>query len=234
MNALEKRGAHDSAEFSGPHRNDVQVLGADDHIHLLIFGKSGVHTFKLPVFKHNLVVLKHHTVDDVALADEVCNITVDGLVVNVRGRTDLLDVAVLHDDDLVGHGQGLFLIVSDEDEGDADLLLNLLQLALHALAKLCVQSAERLVEKKHLGLIDKGAGDGDTLLLTAGHLVNGALAEVLEAHELKHTHDLLINNILRLLLDLEAESNVVKHIHVREQRVLLEHGVEVPLVGRQV
>ena len=42
----------------------------------------------------------------------------------------LLDPAVGHDGDAVAHGQRLFLVVGDIDEGDADLLLQRLQLDL--------------------------------------------------------------------------------------------------------
>ena len=84
--------------------------------------------------KNNAVVAWHHTVCDVALADEVGNITVDRLVVNVDRRADLFDVAALHDNNRVGHGQRFFLIVGDKDKRDADFLLDIFQLALHFLA----------------------------------------------------------------------------------------------------
>jgi len=57
---------------------------------------------------------------------------------------ELLDHAVAHHRDPVGHRQRLLLVVGDVDERDADLALDPLQLDLHLLAQLQVQRAERL------------------------------------------------------------------------------------------
>ena len=58
--------------------------------------------------------------------------TVAGQVVDLGGRADLLDPALVHDRDPVAHRERLLLIVGDEDEGDADLALDALELELHA------------------------------------------------------------------------------------------------------
>ena len=79
-------------------------------------------------------------------------------------------LAAVHDDDGVGHSQGLFLIVGGVNEGDVHLALQALEFQLHLLAQLEVQGAQRLVEKQDLRLIDQAAGDGHALLLAAGHL----------------------------------------------------------------
>ena len=60
-------------------------------------------------------------------------------VVDFGGRADLLDNACIHDDDLVGHGQRFFLVVRDEDRGDAGRLLDLLDLDAHFLAHIGVE-----------------------------------------------------------------------------------------------
>ncbi len=64
----------------------------------------------------------------------------------------------------------LFLVVGDEDEGDADLALDLAELQLHLLAQLLVQGAQGLVEQQHLRPADQGAGQGHALALAAGKL----------------------------------------------------------------
>ena len=66
------------------------------------------------------------------------------------------------------HGERLFLVVGDVDEGDAQLLLHRLELDLHLLAQLQIQRAQRLVQQQHLRLVDQRARDGDALLLAAG------------------------------------------------------------------
>ena len=91
---------------------------------------------ELLVLKHDKIVLKHDAVDDVRLADEFGDEFVDGSAVDLRRRADLLDLSCVHHHDLIRHRQRLFLVVRDEDEGDADLLLDVLELLLHLLAQL--------------------------------------------------------------------------------------------------
>ena len=71
----------------------------------------------------------------------------------------------------------------DVDERDPDLLLDPLQLALHLLAQLQVERAERLVEEQHLRVVDDRAGERDPLALAARELHRLALAEALEPDE---------------------------------------------------
>ena len=120
----------------------------------------------------------------------------------------------------------------DEDERDADLLLDVFELLLHLLAQLQVERAERLIEQQHARLVDERAGDGDALLLAAGKLGHVAVSVVLKAHKAQHTHDLLLDDVLRLFLERQAEGDVVVNVHVGEESVLLEDGVDLALVGR--
>jgi hypothetical protein len=57
--------------------------------------------------------------------------------------------------------------VGDVDEGDADLLLDALQLDLHLLAELQVEGAERLVEEQDAGPVHQRSGQRDALPLAA-------------------------------------------------------------------
>ena len=82
-------------------------------------------------------------------------------LVDVLGRTALLDHARAHDGNAVGEGERLVLVVRDEDEGDADLALDRLELDLHLVAQLEIERGQWLVEKQHLGAVDQGAGETD-------------------------------------------------------------------------
>ena len=115
---------------------------------------------------------------EVGLADEVGDEPVGRLVVDVPGRADLQDLARRHDRDAVGHGQRLFLVVRDEDEGDAGLVLHALELDLHLLAQLVVERRQRLVEQQHLGAGRERARQRDALRLAAGNLVGAAARRV--------------------------------------------------------
>ena len=94
----------------------------------------------------------------------------------------LQQLAALHQADPVGQLEGLLLVVGDQDGGDAELPLDLPQVAPELGADLDVERAERLVEQQHRGLVGEGAGEGDPLLLAAGELVGVAVAEAAEAH----------------------------------------------------
>ena len=87
--------------------------------------------------------------DQVGLAEEVGDERGHRVLVEVGRGAHLLDPAVVHDRDGVGHGHGLFLVVRHVDERDADLGLDALELELHLPAQLEVERAERLVEQQH-------------------------------------------------------------------------------------
>src|SRR5262249_42751067 len=158
-----------------------------------------------------------------------------GPLVDGLRRTDLLDPALVEDGEPVAHRQRLLLVVCHVDERDPDLTdgaLNPLQFDLHLLAELQVESAERLVEEKDLGMIDERARQSDPLTLAARQLRRLAVAETGEPHNLEDLVDALATLRPRHALDAEAVGDVLADGHVREECVVLEDGVDVPQVRR--
>ena len=51
---------------------------------------------------------------------------------------------------------------------------------------------------------------------------------------LQHLGDALADLVLRHFGDTQAEGDVFKHVQMREQRIFLEHSVDLPFVGRNV
>ena len=209
MHALKEHAEHLSGHLPVLYIDNIDILGPDDDIYRLLFLKSKIHTVKCDIIKPHLVILEHDTRDDIALSDEICNIPVCRLVVYLFRRTDLLDLSALHDNDLIRHRQRLFLIVCDKDKGNADLLLNPLQLVLHLLAQLQVKCRQRLVEQQHLRLIDQRPCDRDTLLLSTGKQRRIFIFKSLQADQPEHLHDLLVDDILTHLFDLQTKRNVL-------------------------
>ena len=148
-------------------------------------------------------------------------------------RADLLDQAVAHHGEPVGHGQRLLLVVGDVDERDADRLLERLELELQVLAQLGVQRTERLVEQQHRRVEHERAGERDALLLAAGELAGPALGVVGHLHQLERLADPrgAWSRSLPTLAVAQAERDVVPHVEEREQRVGLEDRVDRPLCG---
>ena len=122
----------------------------------------------------------------------------------------------------------------DDDEGDAEGLLDVDQLELRVLAQLLVERGERLVEQQQLGLRDEGARQRDALSLTAGELVRLALCERPELDHVEHLVDAPGDLRLGHAQLLEAERDVLLDRHVREERIGLEHHVHGLLVRRHV
>ena len=237
---------------------DEDVFGADDDVDFLIEGEV-VDAIPDGADETNLLRPHHGPVVNIGFADEVGDEGVDGFVVNLFRGADLLDDPVLHDDDAVGHGKGLFLIVGDVKECDAKLLVHFLQLDLHVLPHFVVEGGEGFVQKEDLRLIDDGAGDGDPLLLAAGKGGNVAVFHFVKVDDLKGAGDLFVDLLGRdaLLLEfglavfvesllpilpqhgdeaplhLEPEGDVVVNVKMREKGIMLENRVDRPFISRE-
>ena len=174
----------------------------------------------------------HHAVHDVGISDEVRHKGVLRFIINVLGGADLLHLAAVHDHDRIRHGQRFFLIVGDINKGNVHLPLQTLQFQLHLLAQFQIQCAQRLVQKQDLRFVDQTAGNGHALLLAAGHLADAAALKALQAHNFQHIPHLAADGVFVHLLQAQAKGHVLEHIQVREQCVLLEHGIHRALIGR--
>ena len=92
---------------------------------------------------------------------------------------------MIEDGDAIGHRQRLALIVRDEDEGEAERMLQGLQLALHRLAQFQVERAERLIEQKNFRAQDERARQRHALALAAGQFARPALLHAGELDQLQ-------------------------------------------------
>ncbi len=97
------------------------------------------------------------------------------LVVELVGRADLLDTAMVHHHDAIGKRHRLDLVVGHVDRRGADLLVHLLDLDPHLHPQLGVEVGQRLVEQKHLRVAHDGAAHGHALALAAGQLLRLAV-----------------------------------------------------------
>ena len=89
------------------------------------------------------------------------------MIINLVRVSNLLEVTLVHNSDTIGHIESFFLIVSDINKGDAQLLLQLLEFNLHLSAETEVESTEWLVEKENVRLVYDSTCNSNTLTLTA-------------------------------------------------------------------
>ena len=116
--------------------------------------------------------------DDAALeevhragADKRRHVRVDRPVVHVIGGTDLLYDTIPHDDEPVGHGHGLDLVVGHVDRCPADPAVKPEQLRPHLHPQQSVEVGQGLVHEKRHPFPHDGATQGDALSLPARELV---------------------------------------------------------------
>ena len=167
-------------------------------------------------------------------ADKARHELVVGLVVQVHGRVDLLDVAQLHDDDAGAHGHGLHLVVRDVDEGGFQAFVQRRDLGTHRGAQLGVQVGKRLVKQEHLRIAHQGAAQSHTLALAAAHFLGLALQIILDVQHLGRLQDALLDLVLGHFAVSQAECHVFVHGHVRIQGVALEHHCDVAVLRLHV
>src|SRR5215208_4643273 len=152
--------------------------------------------------------------------------------VDLGRRADLLDDAVVHHHDAVGHGERLLLVVGDHDGRDAEALLQGADLLAQAHPHLGVERRERLVEEEEVRRRRERAGERDALLLAARELPRVFAMLLGQADE----REKLIDATLDLGRPFSAVDEPVADVagdgQVREQGVGLEHDAEVALRRR--
>ena len=194
----------------------------------------------------------HNARKNVAFANEVGNEGVFRFIVNHLGCADLLNGTVGHNDDRIRHRKRFFLVVRNVDERNAKTFVHCFKFKLHFLTHFKVQCAEGFVQKKNFGLVDDSAGDGYTLLLTAGKGGNATFFKACKVNDFQSLAHLFRDNLfgklfvfnllVALFIDdsggdtfkLQAKSNVFKNVQVGEESVFLENGVDGPAVGRKI
>src|SRR5690606_10062433 len=138
-----------------------------------------------------------------------------------------------NEDDAVGHGQGLVDVVGDQHRRRAVLLGDAQQQALHVAAGGFVERAEGFVEQQYFWLACQAARQGGALGHAAGKLGGIALGRLGQVDVGDGGGDpglFLGLAYLRLMLEVEAEADVLFKVQPGQQAGVLEHEAE-PGVG---
>ncbi len=93
----------------------------------------------------------------------------------------------------------------------------------HLHAEKSVEVRQRLVEQKYLRFPHHGPADGDALALTAGQILGFAIKHLIELKNFRHRVDATLDFGLVDLRQLQTERHVFRDIHMRVERIGLEH-----------
>ena len=123
------------------------------------------------------------------------------------------------------------LVVGHEERGDTHLALNSTNLLAQVVADLGIERRQGLVEQEDAGLTGQGTRQGDSLTLTARHLVGVLVGMLGQAGDRQEPVDRLLAFGRARLAELERELDVGTPGHVGKEAVLLKHHAEVALRG---
>ena len=166
-------------------------------------------------------------------ADEVGDERGARVAVDLERRADMLDHAVVHHDDAVGHGQCLLLVVRDHDRRHAELALQAADLLAQVHAHDRVQRRQRLVQQQQPGRGGQRARQRDALLLPARQLRRVLGLAAGQADQLQQLGHALAHLGARHAPIDQPVGDVVGHRQVGEQRIGLEDDAVVALRRRQ-
>ena len=155
------------------------------------------------------------------------------MVVDLLGRTRLLDAAFVHDHDAIRDLKRLLLIVGNKDRGDVDLGVEVAQPPAQFLAHFGIERAERLVEQENTRLNRERTRKRDTLPLPAREVGRVSPGEPAQLHKIQQLFDAPAD--LRFIQPMsagsraQAEGDVLEYSHMPEQRIMLEDKADMAL-----
>ena len=114
-------------------------------------------------------------------------------------------------------------LVSDDDHGDTELSVNILDKLEYLTGGLGVECAGRLVAQQDLGVRCQRTGDRNTLLLTAGKLCRVRIGFVGQTDKLQKLTSLFLGIRLLYTRYLHREADVLKTGALHEQVKVLEY-----------
>ena len=170
-----------------------------------------------------------HVVDS---TDESRDERIIRIPVHRLGASNLLDSALAHHAHTVGDGQRFFLIMGNEQGGDARIPLDTTNLFTHLKSHGGIKRAERLIEQEHPRLDRQRSRQRHPLLLTARQLVWKPLLKTSETHEIKQFADARPSHLRINATHPHAELQVLTHREMRKQAVVLKHDAHVAFACR--
>ena len=150
-----------------------------------------------------------------------------GALEEIQGPALLLNHAIAQQHDSIGEGHRLDLVVSDVDHRLAEFLVEALDFGAHLVAELGVEVGERLVEEEQACVANDGAANCHPLALPTGELARQAVQQGFDAEHRGGAVHPRLDLVGRRAPCLQSERDVLAHVQVGVERVVLEHHGEV-------
>ena len=142
----------------------------------------------------------------------------------------MLDPALIHHHDPIGHLHGLLLVVGHDHGGDVHFIVEIAQPGPQLLTDLGIEGAERFIQQQHARLHRKGPGQGNPLALAAGELGWEAAAVALQLDKIEQFIDAAFNGVPFPAPQLQAKGHVLAHGAVLKQGKVLEDKAHLPVL----
>ena len=160
--------------------------------------------------------------------------SVGGGVIDLDRRADLLHDALLHHDHAVGQGHRLDLVVGHVDRRDRQFVAEVLDLGPRRYPQLGIEVGQRFVHQEHVGFAHDGAGKRHTLTLPTGQFGRLAVQEIVQLDHCRGAAHLFVMGFGVDTAHLQWKADVFIDVHIRIERVALEHHGHVAILGLQV
>ena len=121
----------------------------------------------------------------VIFADKLCDKCIFRPFIQVAGRCQLLDDAIIEDGDTVRHSQRLGLVVGYVDDCYTEAFMNMFNFVLHLLTQLFVKRTQWFVHQHKVRIKYQSPGNGYPLLLTTRELGRTTIAKRAELYHVE-------------------------------------------------
>ena len=166
-------------------------------------------------------------------ADKASNEGIHRMGIEFPRRSDLLNATVVEHGDALAERHRLCLIVGDVNGGDAEPPMEPHQFDTHLDAQLGVEVGQRLIHQEGARMPDNGAAHRHALALTTGKLTGFARQQRRDAEHGGNLSNAAVDLRLAEILHAQRETDIVPHIHVRVERVILEHHRDIAILRFQ-
>mmetsp|Transcript_4591 Transcript_4591/g.7241 ORF Transcript_4591/g.7241 Transcript_4591/m.7241 type:complete len:237 (-) Transcript_4591:163-873(-) len=154
---------------------------------------------------------------------ETGNKAVVWIAVEIKRRAHLLNTAIAQHHNFVCHGHCFDLIVGHIDHGGANFLVQAGDFYAHVDAQFGVEVGQWFVKQEDFGATDNGSANSHTLPLTTGERFRFALEVLVKLQNRRGFLHLFFNFCFGVTVHAQAKTHVLRHRHMRVERVGLEH-----------